>query len=309
LHPTVTVSIIFRELGDWLLRRRLVAEARTELAGLGERRTRAFEQARLLAEVAARVENPVEALPPGSGSAVALDLYRDAVYWALVAMRPADGEPPADLGALLRPSADGVDLDAARRVLVDRTAERVLDPKEEDVARARQCAEALVAHLLVPRRRLARLLTQRWIRVTVAAVAIVVAAVGARRLVVGPNLVAGKTFHASSYWSGCTGDPRCDVLLFHTEVETNPWAKVDLGAPTTFRKIEIVNREDCCAERAVPMVVEMSDDDSSWTEIARRDEEFKVWKMKLPPKKARYLRFKILKQGAVLHLHDIVVRP
>jgi hypothetical protein len=319
-HPPVTASIVFRKIDDWLLRRRLVDEARAELANLGERRTRALEQARLLAEVEGRVENPVETLPPGSAPAVALDLYREAVYWALVAMRPADGEPPSDLralwdesaaGAFLRLSADGVDVDvgAARSVLVDRTGDRALDPKEETVARARQCADALVAHLLAPRRRLGRLLAQRWVRVGLASLAIVLAAVGARRMVVGPNLVAGKTFRASSSWSGCKGDARCDVLLFHTDVETNPWATVDLGAPTTVRTIEITNREDCCAERAVPLVVEMSDDDNNWTEIARRDEEFKTWKAKLPPKTARYLRFKIPKPGAVLHLRDIVVRP
>jgi hypothetical protein len=122
----------------------------------------------------------------------------------------------------------------------------------------------------------------------------------------GPNLAAGKTYRTSSAWTGCAADAHCSVLLFHTNDEQDPWAELDLGAPERFRHIEITNREDCCEDRAAPMVVEASLDAQSWTEIAKRDQEFSTWRIDLPPTTARYLRFKLHKHTA-LHLRDIVV--
>jgi hypothetical protein len=304
-------------IDDWLLRRRGVEEARRELAGRAAHRGRALLQAKLLAEVARRVGDPIEALPSGSTAAVALRLYQDVVYWALVAALPADREPPDNLRSLWEESpperllawlGGAADLGATRALLIDGAAAPTLEATDEDLGRVRALAEALLLDLDGPRRRLRRLIIQRFLRVALVVGLVGSAAVGAHVLALGPNLAAGKSYRTSSAWSGCPADSRCAKLLFHTDNQLEPWAELDLGGPKRFRRIEITNREDCCVERSVPMIVEMSDDEKAWREIARREEEFSTWTIKLPPTTARYLRFKILKQS-VLHLHDIAVRP
>jgi hypothetical protein len=312
-----TVRTVVSRLGEWMFRREVLAQARARVARRGEARDRAARQAGLVVEVARRVIEPVETLPPGAPGPVSLALYRSAAYWALVAGREREDAAPPDLPSvwkellpdrLLVAAGNPVTLEAIRARLVEADGSRSLENSDDEVARARRFTEALVADLEVPRRRLDRILIQRWARTLLAAFVVVVVLLGLRRLAIGPNLADGKTYRTSSTWSGCVGDPTCAALLFHTDAEQDPWAELDLGAPTRFRRIEITNREDCCADRAVPMVVEISDDRTSWTEIARREQEFSTWTIKSPPRTARYLRFKILKNAA-LHLHAIVVRP
>jgi hypothetical protein len=312
----VTPRGVLDTIDDWLLRRRHVESARREVACRAAHRARALVQAKLLAEVARRVADPIEALPAGSASAVALRLYRDVVYWALVASLPADREPPDNLRTLWEESPPerlltwlgGGELGATRTVLLDGAAAPPLDASDEELGRVRALAEALLLDLDAPRRRLRRLIIQRFVRVTLILALMGAALFGGRRLAIGPNLAAGKTYRTSSAWAGCPADARCANLLFHTDNQVEPWAELDLGAPKRFRRIEVTNREDCCGERSVPMVVETSDDERTWTEIARREEEFSTWTIKLRPTTARYLRFKVLKLS-VLHLHDIAVRP
>ena len=96
-------------------------------------------------------------------------------------------------------------------------------------------------------------------------------------------------------------------MLFRSETENNPWVEIDLGAPTRVHRIEVINRGDCCADRATPMVVEVSTDRASWTQVARRDEDFGSWKTNFPGHIARYVRLRVLKRS-VLHLQAIAVR-
>jgi len=129
---------------------------------------------------------------------------------------------------------------------------------------------------------------------------------GLRRLAVGPNLLADRPFRLSSSWSGCANDPECPGLLFHTNAEDNPWVEFDLGAPKSFHRLEVTNRTDCCGERTVPLVAEISDDRATWKEIGRRDAEFTTWVLKFPPQKARYLRLRIAR-NSTFHLKDVTL--
>jgi hypothetical protein len=312
----MNIRTVFGKLDDWILRREALGLARAELASRGEARERAARQAALLIEIARRVAEPVEALPAGAPSAVLLDLYRDAAYWALIAAREGEGEPPQDLARLwaeapaerLGNGRDAATVEAVKKTLVDGAASRSLDAGDDDVARARSFVESMVSELNAPRRQVERILVQRWSRIALVGLIVVALGFGVRSLTRGPNLAEGKTYKTSSSWSGCVGDPTCTALLFHTDPEQNPWAELDLGAPRSFRRIEVTNRADCCPERAVPMVIEMSTDRVNWTEIAKRDKEFSTWTAKFPAKTARYLRFKVLKHS-VLHLQEIAVRP
>jgi hypothetical protein len=308
-----------RRIFEWLYRPAALREARRALPAAGDSRAVAARQAKLVLEVARRTAEPAEALPPGGQEAVLLGMYRDAIYWALAAKRTDAGEPPADLRALWDASnpqlasaspPDNESSAALRKTLLDDYSPRSLAVTDEDVGRARAFAEALVWDLDAPRRAIERVLLQRWVRVALAAAVLVVLAIGGRVLMLGPNLAEGKPFRLSSTWSGwagCVANNGCNGLMLHTETETNPWVEIDLGAPTKVRRIEVINRGDCCADRATPLVVEVSTDHAAWTQVARSDHDFGSWKANFPARTARYVRLRVLKRS-VLHLQAIAVR-
>ena len=225
---------------EWVVRSRALRAARATVIPRGDRRARALCQARLLLEVARRVAEPVEAFPPGSRPTVQLGLYRQATYWVLVANRPEDAEVPPNLAAawagqdpeqLRRAAHDDSTFEALKRTLVDPAGPDPLDLSEEETVRARDFVRALVGDLDAPRRQVDRVLFQRWWRIGLVALLVVVAALGVRKLALGANQLAGKPMRLSSSWAGCSQDAGCAALLFHTEPELNPWVEFDMGAP------------------------------------------------------------------------------
>ena len=312
----MNASLTFTRVSEWILRRSALREARAAVVPRGAPRDRALCQARLLLEVARRVEEPVESFPPGARAAVRLGLYRQAAYWALAGSRGRDGEASADLAAawadtdperLRRAAPDEATLDQLKRALVDQTQPDSLDVSAAEADRARLFVEALIGEMDAPRRRVAVIRATRFLRVGLVALAVLVLAWGLYRLSLGPNLLAGKPFRTSTSWSGCSADPGCQALLFHTDPEFNPWVEFDLGAPKTFHRLEVTNRGDCCAERTIPLVAETSDDRVTWKEIARRDTEFSSWTVKFPPRTARFLRLRVARHST-FHLKDVALR-
>jgi hypothetical protein len=313
------VRAIPRRVFEWIFRRAALREARSRLRAPDDPRDAAARQARLLLEVARRTAEPAEALPPGGEPALLLALYRDAIYWALAARRADRNPPPADLRALWDASnpevsaaspPDNDESAALRRTLFDDYAPRALEVSDADAARARTFAEALVWEMDAPRRRVARVLVQRWLRVVLAAAVVLALVIGARISMLGPNLAAGRPFRLSSTfsgWAGCLANNGCSGLMFHTETENNPWVEIDLGAPRSVHRVEVVNRGDCCADRATPLVAEVSTDRTVWTAVARRDEPFGTWKASFPSRPARYVRLRAARH-TVLHLQAIAVR-
>jgi hypothetical protein len=308
-----------RRILEWIFRGAALRDARAGLRPAADPREVAARQAKLVLEVARRTAEPAEALPPGGQEAVLLGMYRDAVYWALAAKRTDASEPPADLRALWDASnpqlaagspPDNESSAALRKTLLDDYSPRSLAVTNEDVARARAFAEALVWDLDATRRGIERVLVQRWLRVALAAAVLVALVIGGRVLMLGPNLAEVKPLRLSSTWSGwpgCVANNGCNGLLLHTETENNPWVEIDLGAPTKVHRIEVINRGDCCADRATPLVVEVSTDRAGWTQVARSDHDFGSWKTNFPPRTARYVRLRVLKRS-VLHLQAIAVR-
>lgn len=314
------VAGILTKVRDFLFRTTQLREARVEALGPDEGRGRCLQQARLTAEVARRTVTPVEALPGGSRASVLVTLYRDAAYWALAAGLPPGTPPPADLAAawaaytpeqLPYAVRDPANLAALKRILVDRKDPAAgLEATDEDAARARAFVDALLWDLDALQRRIDRLHAQRWLRVTVSVVALIAIVVGLRALTTGENLAEGKGFRTSSTWSGwaaCQADGSCSDVIFHTDEQMNPWVEYDLGSPKKVRRIEVKNRDECCRERAVPLVVEVSNDRSSWTEVARRDTEFSTWTAKFSARTARYVRLRV-PRTTTFHLREVVVR-
>jgi hypothetical protein len=116
------------------------------------------------------------------------------------------------------------------------------------------------------------------------------------------DLARGQPWHASSAL------PALFVanVMFHTSEELNPWFEVDLGRPKSVRRLYVQNRADCCQERAVPLLAEVSADRSSWQQVARRDAPFALWEPTFPPVQARYVRLRVPRFTA-LHLEQVKV--
>ncbi|HEY5958176.1 MAG TPA: discoidin domain-containing protein [Polyangiaceae bacterium] len=103
---------------------------------------------------------------------------------------------------------------------------------------------------------------------------------------------------------GCA--PRQGVF-FHTEQEQSPWIEYDLGRVQGFSRIVVENSRDGYRERAVPLIVEISDDQSNWREIARREAQFATWTSVFPAVTARFVRLRAAKQ-TYLHLARVEIR-
>jgi hypothetical protein len=136
---------------------------------------------------------------------------------------------------------------------------------------------------------------------------------GVRRVTRPPNLAAGKPWTASSEWAKChPEDGLCGGIatniFFSTNSDDNPWFEYDLGAPVRVSSLTIVNREDFGPERVVPLIVEVSNDRKTYTEVAKRTEVFSTWRPKFRPQTARYVRLRVARVSW-LHLEAVEVHP
>jgi hypothetical protein len=298
---------------EWLLRRQAIRDAVVERDRVGTHRRAALDQARLLIEVARRVAEPAETLPRGSRPAVLLDLYRSAVTWAFRAETDDSTTTLAELwdgdrAERVRAAAgDDAELGQLRELLVSARESTPLDLAEARVSRVRSFAETLVGMLSDPEREVDRLRVQRWTRLALVAAVVGVIVIGTPYLLQGPDLAAGRPFKLSSVYGNCDARQKCGDLMFHTDFQENPWVTFDLGEVKTVRSVEVTNRSDCCAERSIPLVIELSKDNRSFRQVARRDSDFTSFRATFKPQKARYVRLRAARHTA-LHLQNITVR-
>lgn len=122
------------------------------------------------------------------------------------------------------------------------------------------------------------------------------------------NLAFGRPWVASSTypgWSahGTIGAPT-EKPFFHTQLEGAPWVTIDLGATRRFSIVKLVNREDCCKTRAVPLHLEVSEDGNRWAILARRDAPFQTLRWRLRTVNARFVRLRV-DRSSYLHLTDV----
>ena len=180
-----------------------------------------------------------------------------------------------------------------------------------------ELAAALVARAHGPGDTIARYERQRAARVLLSLVIAIaigcVATFGVQKLLQRPNVADGKPWRASSSWAECdTETQKCGSVstrvFFHTQEDATPWLEIDLRAPTAFSSLTIKNRSDCCDDRAVPLVVEVSNDQQNWTEVARKKAVFSVWRPKFATQHARYVRVRVARKSW-LHLEKVAVHP
>ncbi len=107
--------------------------------------------------------------------------------------------------------------------------------------------------------------------------------------------------------SGRLGDHGPFDLVFHTKREDRPWVVIDLGAARTISRVDLKQRLDCCTDRGLPLVVEVSDDEERWTEVARRTDPITDWTASFEPQSVRYVRLRALSK-TFLHFRDVDIQ-
>jgi hypothetical protein len=316
-----------RGILEWFWRGKSLRVARAYRAQMPLVEQVRLKHALVALELADRAYDPVDPLRAGTSLGLSISLYREAVYFALLAQSESFEGP--DLATLFRElpqdllefAAGGTEeLRAVKVALVERgfvqTAELPREALPGDAKVAREFAHALVRKKLLPEARVGSLLLQRAARsigLTVLTVALIVGGILTyQRLTLKPDLAAGKPWRASSSLDTCKpqehycASARTDIF-FCTVEEPNPWVEIDLGKPTDFSRLDVVNRSDCCGERAAPLAAEVSLDQKTWREVARRTDSFSEWSPKFAPQKARYVRLRALRR-TILHLEKVAVR-
>ena len=126
-----------------------------------------------------------------------------------------------------------------------------------------------------------------------------------------PDLAEGKRWVASSAWgtfpaSGVmSGEAPIDGR-FHTIEEQEPWVQLDLGELRSVHAVRVENRTNCCKERALPLIFELSVDGRAWKRVAYRRVLFDTYTQSFAATDARYVRLRVDRRTS-LHLRRISV--
>jgi hypothetical protein len=285
------------------------------------------QRARLLLELARRAEAPTEPLPLMAG-APAAELNRQAAYWAVRALADAGAGGASD-GRALWSQLDSALLERvagpaenAHEIVELVEAGSFIEPwqlaKEQQVLRARELgrvARVLLDELEWPARARDALWLQRLLRLGLLGVlaAVVLVLVGWRMnsAEAARDIAPGKAWRtSSSIGIGCTSPvQQCSEsadFFFHTREESSAWVEIDLGKPTRFSGVRVDNRRDCCFERAVPLLLEVSNKQEGFRQIAQRTTSFTSWLAEFPPVEARYVRLRAPSRTN-LHLAQVKV--
>jgi hypothetical protein len=311
-----------RSVLEWFWRGRALARARAEAGKIAGDEMDLLRRARTDLDLARRA-----LAQEGSPSCccAAADLFRQAAYWALLARATDLGRPSpqalwaaASERALLEAAAGPDDLASIQPLFESGFVDLADRPPAEQCAAAEQLDRFAGRLLVIARQPLVEVeevKIQRFfgtsLLVACAVAALMIAMVCVRLITRRPNLAAGKPWTASSEFAKCHpengecgGTPT--EIFFHTKSEDNPWLEYDFGSPLGFSSLTIVNRQDYGPERSVPLVVEVSNDRKTYTEVARRTDVFSAWRPKFAPQQARYLRLRV-PRVSFLHLESVEV--
>jgi hypothetical protein len=208
-----------------------------------------------------------------------------------------------------RPRADPSDYARVRFALASRDPLYFDKLSPEDVERARWALDraATMMRRKVESRSLEHVRATRWGRW--AAVGLLVAwtlLAFARAKLLPRDIALGKPVHPSSQHGPMTngqsivdGDTGTSVGV-HTNTEDNPNVVIDLEAPYWLSTIKVYNRVDGWFDDCLPLVVEVSLDDKTFTEIARRDTHFGTsppWVVDVGGRPGRYVRLRVARKS------------
>lgn len=306
-----------------------------------------IREARVAAEAAFRTLHPPAPFAAGESLGVGADLYRQAIHWALAAHdaiatkgQPCESsEPGASTEQALPALPELLDSTSAsllreglkdntlweacvRHLRADYKTYAQLDVQEQ----RRLCVdlqslyEALMLPLAPAEKALELALLKRnarWLGLGLVPLLIAFGTWrGLRWYKHSRDLALDATWTSSSIYNSAlqcrSPDQECKEgkdFFFCTRQENNPWFVLDLETYTRFSSVEIVNREDCCRERANPLTVSVSKDGKSWQVVAERKTEFSTFTAEFPEVSARYVKLEIPKPASILHLTRVRVFP
>jgi len=127
-----------------------------------------------------------------------------------------------------------------------------------------------------------------------------------RPLFVPINISAGKPVRASSrHPSSPTGRELVDghpgvAYGLHTNLDDVPFAEIDLLTTFAVDHVDVYNRSDGWQDDGLPLVVELSKDGKTYTEIGRREQHFGAdvpWSVPGSKHVARFVRLRVAKHG------------
>jgi len=311
---------------EWLTRSKAIAESRVHLR---ERAHSSSGQklARVSFDTGVRILDPVESLSSAEATSahLALGLFRDAAFWALAELHGEQLPISEGWERLNEERRSRIGLHDGRLNLAAKTLSQFdfvqtaqWEPSKQihEADAARELVERLLTVVEEPTGRLYALILSRWLRIASISFAILniiwITFYLFHRVFVGTNLAEGKHWQTSTTHSGFDTETQQMYgqhysFFFHTgEGDPEPWFELDFGSPTYFKRIEIDNRSDCCQERAVPLVVEASDDHTQWQPLAERTAPFSRWVFHVTPTTKRYLRLRV-KRASTLHLESVKV--
>ncbi|MEO8178444.1 MAG: discoidin domain-containing protein [Deltaproteobacteria bacterium] len=314
-----------RRLIEWFWRGAALARARADVPPTGLEAAELLRRARLSAEAGRRALEPSPPFDDGPADAVACEQYGHAIDWLLRAKRGA-ARAGVERGALLA----SIDLELLEQAGIapaelsdpqglwrERSyvelAELTLAQQRELARRSQRCAEALLEAANAPLRAPNDVRYQRALRVGGLGLVLVALSVGSRPLAqaLETDLARGKAWRASSNGHAACTSPAQDCgssFFFHTNAERQPWVEIDLGEPLSFSQLRVRNRSDCCTERAVPLVVEVSDDAQTFRPVAEHTANFRTWTPRFERVRARYVRLRA-SRSTTLHLRRVFVLP
>jgi hypothetical protein len=185
---------------------------------------------------------------------------------------------------------------------------RVLEDETETTRPALQDAEATIAEMvqwaLGNQRQRSRV---PWLIAGALLLAVLVLAIP--RLTASPPS-ADFTWNASSAASGFpragTLVPLPSGLVFHTDLEAGPWILIDLLERRSISRIVLRNRQDCCFERGLPLVVETGDSPDTLRRVGRQTQVFDRWVVEFAEREARYVRLRA-ESSTYLHLSEVEI--
>ena len=310
---------------EWLLQTRALTEAKAALESPSRMSPEFRRRAGTAFDMAETASSRTHLDDAGASLPLAAELYRQTAYWALRATFQEDpGVAPANTWRALHPEVirEVTMSDPERHKIAERFVSATgsfVDLLELPKAERQTVVPALrdIAALSLsiadrPQVVFERVRFRRAVRILLACGLCLGLGISIfERATHRPNLAAAAMWRASSTWAQCSPELReCGgaaiSVFFHTNEEQDPWLELDFGSVTRFSSLLVKNRRDCCTDRAVPLIAEVSDDGEHYREFARMDSVFVKWKPHFAPQLARYLRLRV-PRTSTLHLESVDV--
>jgi hypothetical protein len=302
---------------DWFWLGSRARELRARAGRFNPRAEVLAMRARMADAIARQALAPPEPYEESKPDAVVCELFRQSIHWSLEARREL--EPRAESESTPA-SAESEESEKFAREIVGRSFEDLAELGEREqtdlVEKLGECSRALLEPLVSKRLEARRLWVTRAIRIGMTSLAVVLGITyGAKKLEDWRDLARGRPWKASSEFpqaAGCKSpEQMCSEspgYFFHTAHQESPSIEFDLGETKTISAVVVQNRADCCAERAIPLVVEVSEKPGEWREVRRRTKDFKTWHGRFPATPARSVRLSV-PRGTFLHLLRVKILP